>query len=309
MEPKKVVIIGEDPFLRGPLVQALSKEGYRVLMATSRPAPALAHCVSGHVGQINSTFCDIFHEAQLDALFKDAYAVINLLRITRERGNRTFERMHVEATQHLAKSAKRTQVTYFLHLSEMIDFDRATSKYARSRQKAEQVLTKTLPTATLLRTSYLFGHGDPFLESLGTNASLSFFVALFQDRKNTFFPLHVGDFSEAVTRLLGRNDIKGRTFEFLGPEGFSAKEMAARALAAAGRKNRHIFSVPYTLRSTFACLNHMMPFIEPTYDLHRLKKDDPHIEGRQRLLADLGVNPRVFSRELPGLMGRFRPHF
>ncbi len=309
MERKKVVIIGEDPFVRGPLVQALAKDGYRVLVASARPAPALAHCVSGHVGQINSVLCDVFQEAQLEALFKDAFAVINLLRVTRESGNRTFERMHVEATRHLAKGAKKANVPFFLQLSDMIDFERATSKYAKSRQKAEEVLKETLSTATLVRTSYLFGQGDSFLGSVGTNGSLSFFVGLFQDARNTFFPLHVGDFSEALTRLLGRLDAHGHTYEFLGPEAFTAKEMAARALVAAGRQKRRVFSVPASLRRVFSCLNGFMPFVEPSYDLQRLKEDDPEIRARQHLLKDLGVTPKVFSKELPSLMARFRPHF
>jgi NADH dehydrogenase len=102
-----------------------------------------------------------------------ADAVVNTVSAYVEKGNTTFEAVHVRGAETVALEAVAAGVARLVLVSGIGADSRSESPYIRARGHGEQVVRQTCPEATIVRPSAMFGPGDALF---GTIAELARFL-------------------------------------------------------------------------------------------------------------------------------------
>ncbi|MCP5369067.1 MAG: SDR family NAD(P)-dependent oxidoreductase, partial [Hyphomicrobiales bacterium] len=101
-----VTVFGASGFVGRHLVRRLAADGAIVRAAVRDTEAALFLKPMGDLGQIVAVPADVTKRATVDAAVAGADAVVNLVGILSEWGNRTFERFHAEGAANVAAAAR-----------------------------------------------------------------------------------------------------------------------------------------------------------------------------------------------------------
>src|ERR1700743_2543552 len=112
-----VTVFGGSGFVGRNTVRALAKAGYRIRVAVRKPYNANFLPPMGTVGQIQVVKCDVHDADQIAAALKGASAVVNLTGVLSQRGEQSFEAIHVDAARHIAEAAHAAGIATLVHMS------------------------------------------------------------------------------------------------------------------------------------------------------------------------------------------------
>src|ERR1700744_308997 len=173
MEHRLVTVFGGSGFVGRNTVRALAKAGWRIRVAVRKPYTANYLPPMGTVGQIQLVKCDVHDKDQIAAALKGASAAINLTGVLSQRGEQSFEAIHVDAARHIAEAAHAVGIPTLVHMSAIgADVD-SKSKYAETKGEGERAVRGAFPDVAILRPSIVFGPEDKFFNKF---ASLARFV-------------------------------------------------------------------------------------------------------------------------------------
>ncbi len=308
MQGKRVTIFGGSGFVGRTLVQKLAALGAVIRVGVRHPEKALFLKPMGDVGQITPLKVNVLNLKEVENLCEGADIVINLIGILYEKRRWTFEAVHVEAAQNIAKAAKKAGVKRLLHMSALGADLKSASKYAQTKAKGEQAVLKAFPTVTLFRPSVIFGPDDAFLNRFATMALLSPVLPSFGKGETKFQPVYVGDVADAFLAALEDSRSLGTTYELTGPDTFTFDEIMEVVQEYTKRK-KFLLHLPYSLGKLIGCLLEWLPTPPLTRDqVFLLEKDnikDKHSKG----FKELGLVPTPIRAIAPGYLERFQPHF
>ncbi len=164
--------------------------------------------------------------------------VVNLVGVLRERpfAGTTFERTHLGVARRLTESAAAVGVRRFVHLSSLAASRGARGRYFDSKRAAEKAVAQTLPGATVVRASLVFGPGSPLQKGLDRLAALP--VAPVPGLPHTLFdPVHRDDLAVLLASIVADgSDAVPLSLEVGGPRRVTLAEMVDWAAAARGRR-------------------------------------------------------------------------
>lgn len=222
----RVVVTGASGYVGRAVQAALLRHGHQV-RAVSRSGRAEAGA--------DGVSRDVARDA-LDDVLEQQDAVIHLVGIIREDVSRgiTFERIHVEASQRVAESAKTHGIAHFVHMSALGARVDGQSRYFRTKALAERGVRTLVPSATVIKPSLVFGEGADFFQTLQGLAKNPV-VPVPGDGSSLFDPVYRGDLAEALVLALADPTAAGETFEIGGPKRFSLNTLLDHVAAAAGR--------------------------------------------------------------------------
>jgi len=306
-----VTVFGGSGFLGRSIVHRLARRGYRLRVATRRPALALHLMPSGKVGQIAFVRADVAVERERNAAVDGAAVVINLVGILKEGGGRSFKALHAEAAGGIAAYAAKAGVRRLIHVSAIGADKDSRSLYARTKAEGEALVRAAYPDAIILRPSVVFGPGDGFFTRFASLMRLSALVfPLFGGGKTKFQPVFAGDVADAVAHVLRDQAARGRTYELGGPGVYSLKEILAYVAEVTERK-RAFIPIPFFLLDIIAALTGWVPFAPITLDQARLLRVDNVVKaGRDAAtvgtLQDLGVQPTAVEAVVPSYLYAYR---
>jgi len=305
----QVTVFGGSGFLGRHLVRRLAAEGHVIRVAVRDPEGALFLKVMGKIGHIVPVAADVRDPHSVARAIAGSQWVVNLVGILAEGGKRTFQRIHVEGAQSVAKAAALEGVQRLVHVSALGADAASTSAYARTKAGGEAAVRAAFPTATILRPNVMFGPEDalfnmfaciarfsPLLPVLGASSS--------KDGGARFQPVYVGDVADAIMAALRRDDALGGTYELNGPEEMSARQIMESVLRCTGRK-RLLMPAPYWLLSLQAFFLEKLPGQLLTRDQVKQLRI-PKVAGAAKGLADLGIRPTASEAILPTYLERFR---
>jgi len=293
-------------------VQLLARQGYRIRVAVRRPDLAGEVRMFGSVGQIVPVQANIRNEASIQRAVSGADIVINLVGIGHQAGKQTFEAVHVNGAELVARAAKAAGATSLVHMSALgVDKAAAVSAYAASKLKGEEAVLAAFPQAIIIRPSIMFGQGDGFFNLMGAMARILPVMPLISG-KTLFQPVFVGDVADAIAKAAEGAVKTGRIYELGGPDVESHKVLMERILREAGR-NPMLVSVPSGLMKIMAGLLGVLPFkplITPD-QVELLGVDNVVSEAAskdKRTLKGMDITPTSMDEVLPTYMWRFRRH-
>jgi uncharacterized protein YbjT (DUF2867 family) len=165
MPAQFVTVFGGTGFLGRRIVRHLHDTGFAVRIASRHPDRA-SSIFPGAGSRIESVHGDINDDGSVAAAVTGVFAVVNAVSLYVDRGKDTFQSVHVDATERVARLARGAGAERFLHISGIGADTRSESPYIRSRGKGEAAVLGAFPSATLLRPAVMFGPEDAFVTPL-----------------------------------------------------------------------------------------------------------------------------------------------
>ena len=308
LAPGLVTIFGGSGFVGTQVARAMARQGWRVRIAVRKPALAYELRMTGDVGQVQLTRCDITKAEDVAAALEGADAAINLVGILFETGGRKFKTQHVEGARNVAEAAAAAGIKQLVQVSAIGADAQSGALYARTKGEGEQAVREAFPNAIIVRPSVIFGSEDQFLNRFGNMASRMPVMPLVAGEAQ-LQPVHVTDVATAITRLTINSDYAGQTFELGGPAVWSMKEIISYVLAETGR-DRLVIALPTVAATAIASLAQIPAAIglTPALTVDQVKMlgyNNVVSEGAKGF-ADLGIEPVGLKAIAEGYLWRYR---
>ena len=319
MAGKLAVVFGGSGFIGRNVVRELAKRGWRVRVAVRRPHHALFLRPMGAVGQIQLAQANVRYRGSIAEALKGADAVVNLVGLLHQEGDQKFDTVQAGGAAAIAQLAAAEGVTNFVHVSAIGADADSDSLYARSKGLGEKAVRDSMPSATIIRPSVVFGTEDKFFNKFAAMLSMTppFLPVpiLFGGGQTKFQPVYVDDVADAICGALEKPADAGRTYEIGGPRVYTFKELLELVLKETGRK-RILLPVPFALAPVVGFAGEMIgiaPFFEPpvTRDQIKLMKHDNVVGAGGATVGvtgDFGISPVTVEAVLPTYMVRFRKY-
>ena len=303
-----VTVFGGSGFLGRHVVRALAREGYRIRPAVRRPDLAGHLQPLGRVGQIHAVQANLRYPESVDAAVRGADVVINLVGILFERGKQRFEAVQAEGAANVARAAAAVGAR-MIHVSALGADPDSTALYGRSKAAGEAAVLGTVPDATILRPSILFGPEDDFFNRFAALARMSPALPLIGGGETRFQPVFVGDVAQAIARAVAGRARDGTIYELGGPEVKTFRALMEYVLAVTERR-RLLVPLPFGLARLQATFLQFMPKPLLTPDQVELLRTDNVVsaaaQAEGRTIAAFGIEPAALEAIVPSYLWRFR---
>lgn len=319
MSGELVVVFGGSGFIGKQVVRALAKSGARVRIAMRRPHLGHELRVMGDVGQIQIVQANVRFPESIDAALEGADAVVNLVAVLHESGKQAFEALHIDGARTIAEAAAKHGVKRVVHVSALGAAEKG-AKYARTKYAGERAVLETVPSATILRPSVVFGPEDNFFNRFAAmmrwRSTVPFPFNLMPmpgGGKTRFQPIFVGDLADAAVAALNNQAAQGRVYELGGPRIYSIRELLDYIRVETQRRAPLIplpFFLAHPLGLLMGGLFSLTPFDPPlTGDQVIMLKRDNVVAAGALTIQDLGVTQlETVEAIAPAYLWRFRPY-
>jgi NADH dehydrogenase len=303
MDRRVVTVFGGSGFIGGHLVERLAGAGWIVRAGVRNPEAATFLKMFGDPGQVVPLFADIGEPRTVEKAVAGAEWVINLVGILYEKGRRTFRRLHVEGAENVAKAAAAAGVDRLVQMSALGAAADAEAEYARTKAAGEEAAKGAFAGASITRPSIVFGPEDKFFNLFAGMARTTPVLPVFPTR---FQPVYVGDVVDAIVRILGDPETRGRTYELGGPRVMTFREVMEVVLKESGRR-RLLVELPFRVAAIQAAFLQFLPVPPLTPDQVKLLRRDNVVAPGALTFADLGIEPQAVEAIVPTYLHRFRP--
>ena len=248
-----VLLLGGSGFLGRHVAARLAARNIPVSVPTRRRERAKHLLVLPTVEVVEA---DVGDDATLAALCAGKDGVVNLVGILKggngEPYGSGFARAHAELPARVGRAAVAAGVPRLVHVSALRAASDAPSGYLRSKAVGEAAILVTMPEATILRPSVIFGAGDSFLSMFAALLRRLPVVPLAAPDAR-FQPVWVGNVADAIVEALLRPEAAGRTFELCGPSEYTLRQLVEYVGTVIGRKRLVIgLSQPLSWLQAFA---------------------------------------------------------
>ncbi len=302
----QITVFGGTGFIGRHIVRRLAKTGATICLPTRDLERALVLKPMGNIGQIAPFYGSARNDTSVAQAIERSDTVINLIGILYEKGQNTFQSVHVETAARIARIAKENGATNFIHMSALGASDSAASSYARSKAAGEQAVRMFFPEAVIARPSIVFGPEDNFFNMFAGLARFSPILPLIGGGASKFQPVYAGDVAEAFAQCLHDPEVRGKLYEFGGPQIYSFRQLIELMLQVIDRR-RLLINLPWSLASLQAFFMEFMPHPLLTRDQIKLLKSDNVLSGAQMNgLHALGIAPTALEMILPTYLGWLR---
>jgi uncharacterized protein YbjT (DUF2867 family) len=299
-----VVVFGGAGFLGRRLVHHLTAEGMAVRVAVRHPDPARIALRPIGFDRVTVVPADVRDQASVAAAIAGADAVVNTVSAYVEKGGVTFEAVHVQGAQTVAREAVAAGVPRLVLVSGIGADADSGSPYIRARGRGEQVV-QPFPEATIVRPGAMFGPGDALFGTLAELARLLPVLPLIGGRTR-LQPVFVEDVAAAVAKILADPATVGRTYELAGPGVYTLRELVRMTLHLMS-KRRILIPVPFAVAEIQARLFELLPHPPLTTGQVDLLKADNVASGTLPGLQELKIQPKAVEEVVPTYIGTRAP--
>jgi NADH dehydrogenase len=232
----------------------------------------------------------------------------------------TFDTVHRQGAENVARAAKDAGVGRLVHMSALGADPESHSVYATSKAAGEAAVRAAFPEAAIVRPSVVFGPEDGFFNLFASLARFSPVLPVFGcpnpsfhdgridiygDGGVKFQPVYVGDVAGAIVKCIENPACAGQTYELGGPAVYSFKQIMEMICRETGRK-RLLMPIPYMLATLKAGFLELLPKPLLTTDQVELLKTDNVVSGELPTLVDLGIEPTGAEGIIPTYLDRYR---
>jgi uncharacterized protein YbjT (DUF2867 family) len=298
-------VFGGSGFIGRYVVKRVAQQGYIVRVAVRDPEAALFLKPMGAVGQVVPLYSSVMNEPTVHRAIEGAEVVINLVGALTESPTASFQAVHTEGAERIARLAAAAAVTRLVHVSAIGADPNSPSRYAATKGLAEQAVLAAFPGASVLRPSLVFGLEDQFFNRFAEIARLAPFMPVISgDTKMQ--PVFVIDVAEAIMAALASLAAPGKIYELGGPRVWTFREILAFILKQTQR-NKKLLDVPAGIARFMANVLQHVPGKPLTPDQLLLLSADNIVSPGALGLTDLGVDPTPVELVVPAYLSRYQP--
>ena len=301
-----VSVFGGTGFLGQRLVRHLASEGLAVRVVVRHADQARSTLGAAGMERVTVFCADVRDRAAVAGAVAGADAVVNAVSAYVETGGVTFEAVHEQGAETVAREAARAGVARFVLVSGIGADPESASAYIRSRGRGEQVVQEAFPGATIVRPSAMFGPGDALFGTLAHLARLLPVLPLIGGGHTRLQPVFVEDVAEAIARILADPATAGRTYELVGSDVYTMRELVMIVLRIIGRR-RALVSVPFTVAELQARLFEFLPNPPLTTGQVDLLKADNVASGDLPGLRELNISRGPSRRSCRPILDQLDP--
>ena len=307
---KLVTIFGGSGFVGRYVARRMALEGWRVRVAVRTVNEATFVRPYGVVGQVEPIFCNIRDDASVAAATQGADAVVNCVGLLDEVGKNTFDAVHAEGAERIARIASELNVARLVHFSAIGADENAPSAYGRTKSMGEAAVKQHFPGAVILRPSIIFGAEDTFFNRF---AGMSRFgpVLPIIGADTLFQPVYVDDVASAAAKAVS-GEAEAGVYELGGPDVQSMRGLIQKMLTVV-RRRRLVLNIPFGIARMMAWGFGVGRTLSLGLVKGPITKDqvasltvDNVVSGENGLEA-LGIQPTSLDAVLPDYLWRFRP--
>jgi len=302
-----VVVFGGAGFLGRRLVHRLTAQGMTVRVAVRHPDPARIALRPIDFDRVTVVPADVRDQASVAAAIAGADAVVNTVSAYVEKAGLTFEAVHVQGAETVARETVAAGVPRLVLVSGIGADADSGSPYIRARGRGEQVVHQTFPEATIVRPGAMFGPGDALFGTLAELARLLPILPLIGGGSTRLQPVFVEDVAEAIVSILTNPTTVGRTYELAGPGVYTLRELVSMTLHLT-RKRRLLIPVPFAVAEIQARLFELLPNPPLTTGQVDLLKADNVTSGALPGLRELNIQPKTVEEVVPTYISTRAPH-
>jgi NADH dehydrogenase len=272
-----------------------------VRIAVRHPDPARVKLRAIGFDLVTVVPADVRDSASVADAVAGADAVVNTVSAYIEKGDTTFETVHVRGAETIAREAVAAGVARLVLVSGIGANSRSESPYIRARGRGEQVVRQTFPEATIVRPGAMFGPGDALF---GTIAELARFLPVVPliAGDTRLQPVFVEDVAEAIASILNNPGTVGQTYELAGPGVYTLRELVRMTLHLIG-KQRPLIPVPFAVAKFQAQLFEFLPNPPLTTGQVDLLKADNIATGTLPGFQELNIRPKTVEEMVPTYIG------
>ena len=301
-----VVVFGGAGFLGRQLVHRLTAEGMTVRVAVRHPDLAQIELRPIGFDQVTVVPADVRDQTSVAAAIAGADAIVNTVSAYVEKSGVTFEAVHVQGAETVAREAVAAGVARLVLVSGIGADPESSSPYIRARGRGEKVVQQTFPEATIVRPGALFGPGDALFGTLADLVRLLPVLPLIGGGRTRLQPVFVEDVAEAVANILTDPGTIGQTYELAGPGVYTLRELVTMT-SHLMRKRRLLIPVPFAVTEIQARLFELLPNPPLTTGQVDLLKADNLASGTLPGLQELKIQPKTVEEVVPTYIGTRAP--
>lgn len=222
----RIAVTGGTGFVGTHLINRLRDNDHEIVVlargVTSPPnrATSVSSCTV-----VQSSVSD---EHRLREAFTDCDVVVHLAGINYERGEQTYENVHVRGTEHVERAASTAGVSKVILTSYLRARPTCGSAYHESKWAAEETLRQSNVSYTILKPGIVYGPGDQMLQSIvRTLMTVPMFPRIgFKPR--FLRPLAVADLIDVMEATIVDNRLVNQTVPVVGPEEITLTKLVQR---------------------------------------------------------------------------------
>jgi NADH dehydrogenase len=315
MTKTTVTIFGGSGFLGRYIVRLLAKYGFNIRVAVRDTEKASYLSTSGEIGQISIIPASICSMSDVRKAINNSDYVINCVGILFEKGNRSFENLHVNGPANIAKIAKEENIKKLIHISALGASANSPSSYAQSKARGEEEVLNAFPRAIILRPSVVFGPDDDFINRFANWARFSPLLPYFSQvvpHENggggtKFQPVYVLDIAKAVLKIFSDEMISKNIYELVGPHVYDMRQILIM-IREYSERTPWICAFPFWLGHIQSLFLQFLPNPPLTPDQIKLLRLDNIATNTYSNLQDIEIIPTPMESILPTYLKRFRPY-
>ena len=230
----KIAITGGTGFVGRHLARSLIRDGHEVVLI----ARGVDHR-DETIRQISgATFAPIGtgDEEKLVRAFEGCHAVAHCAGINCERGNQTYQQVHIQGTRNVINAAKRAGVRKVVILSFLRARPLCGSAYHESKWAAEEIVRNSGLDYTVIKAGVIYGTGDHMLAHLSHAFHTFPIFALVGMKDKPVRPTAVEDMVRILQAVLIEKRLSRQTVAVTGPEEMTLGDAVKRVARVIGRR-------------------------------------------------------------------------
>lgn len=301
-----VTVFGATGMVGRILCNRLGKEGtqivvpYRGDIHDCRPLKLCAD-----LGQMYFQEIDIRDPESIRKAVQYSNVVINCIGADYETSNFSYQDVNVTAAQNIARAAKEYNVSKLIHFSSLnasltpqqIYFK--PSEFLRTKYMGELAVKKEYEDAVIVRPSNIYGETDRFIFNYINDLRRGpTSIPMWNRGEMTIkMPVHQSNVADGVMKIIHNKDIKGTTYDFVGPDKFLLSEIVDYLFERIQRPNiKRSFMTPTRLALTYLT-EKVMKRSQFNFDLleREFISDALSQDSFNPTLKDLGVDFKNFE--------------
>jgi uncharacterized protein YbjT (DUF2867 family) len=210
----RIFVTGGTGFVGREIVRQLHGVGHKVrclVRDAERAKQLLPLTVELHPG-------DLTDPDSFKAGLKECQAVIHLVGIIVEKGQATFEQIHLQGTSDLLRAASGAGVRRFIQMSALGSRPDAKSRYHRTKYQAEQAVIQSGLDWTIFRPSVIFGPGDQFVNLIARIIKSAPVIPIIGPGESRIQPISVSNVASCFALAVGDPSTYRKIYELGGPQ-------------------------------------------------------------------------------------------
>ncbi len=214
-----ILVTGATGFVGRRVVERLVSDRHNVRALTRGGAAAMLPW------GVKMATGDVLDPKSLRQAMVGVDAVIHLVAVIRESGDRTFQRVNYEGTKNVLEAADKADVPRIICASTVGSSSDPDVPYLYSRWMGEEEIARSDLDYTIVRFTVGFGAGDEFVNRLAALVKMSPLTPVAGDGTAVFQPIYVDDVARCIVESLKRTDLERKTVDIGGPDYFTYDEL------------------------------------------------------------------------------------